>query len=126
MNIFEFAVKNKVRFAHKGLLSVEDLYDLSVVELDNIFKNLSKEKKNAQSEESLLGNKTKEDALLTVKIDIIKHIVEEKLVAEQSKLEEKEKKEKKQRILEILESKQEQSLLNKSEDELRELLKDLN
>lgn len=41
-NIFEFATRNKVRFSFKGLISVEDLWDLSLTNLDSIYKELNK------------------------------------------------------------------------------------
>ena len=34
-NIFEYAVRNKVRFPFKGMISVEDLWDLSLTNLDD-------------------------------------------------------------------------------------------
>ena len=63
MNIFEMATRNKFRFPYKGLISVEDLWDLSHVQLDSIYKNLNKEIKQTQ-EESLLSAKNSEDAEL--------------------------------------------------------------
>ena len=67
MNMFEFAVRNKVRFPFKGLITVEDLWDLSVRELDNIFKTLNAQMKKSE-EESLLATKSKEDETLSVQI----------------------------------------------------------
>ena len=39
-NIFEYATKNRLRFPYKGSQSVEDLWALSVEELDKLFKTL--------------------------------------------------------------------------------------
>lgn len=123
-NIFEYATKVKLRFPFKGQLSVEDLWDLSVNNLDTIFKSLNAEVKQVQ-EESLLNIKTKENKELEVKIEIVKHIVEFKLKEATDKLKVKEKKEQKQKIMEILATKQNESLQNKTEDELRAMLENL-
>ena len=48
-NIFEAATKEKYRFPFKGMISVEDLWDLKLQDLDSVFKSLNKQKK--QNEE---------------------------------------------------------------------------
>ena len=40
-NMFEIAARNKFRFPFKGMISTEDLWDLSVENLDNVFKTLN-------------------------------------------------------------------------------------
>lgn len=124
MNIFEMATRNKFRFPYKGLISVEDLWDLGQVQLDSIYKNLNKEIKQIQ-EESLLSAKNSEDAELQAKIDIVKHIF---MVKQQEAIQrsiDAENADKKRRIMEILAQKQDDSLMGKSEDELRKMLKEL-
>lgn len=56
MELFEIAIRNKYRFPFKGWISTEDLWDLSVQNLDSIFKTLNKEFKTT-GEESLLGTR---------------------------------------------------------------------
>lgn len=124
-NIFEVAVKNKMRFPFRGLISVEDLWDLNVQHLDSIFKELNSQIKQVQ-EESLLQVKSKEDKELSTKIEIVKYIVDVKLKEEQAKLKEKEVKDQKQKILEVIASKEDESLQNKSADELKAMLEELN
>lgn len=123
--MFENATRNKIRFDYKGLLSVEDLWDLNMQELDNIYRNLTTEKNKVSNEDSLLNTKTKEDELVTIKINLVKHIFEIKQSEANARLMEKEKKEKKQKIMEILASKEENALQNKSEEELKEMLNSL-
>ena len=53
MNIFERATRMSLRFNFKGLISVEDLWDLSLQDLDSIYKILNSKLKQS-SEESLL------------------------------------------------------------------------
>ena len=43
MNIFERAVREKTRFAFKGSIGVEELWDLSLTNLDTIYGNLETE-----------------------------------------------------------------------------------
>ena len=124
MNIFEMATRNKFRFSYKGLISVEDLWDLGQVQLDSIYKNLNKEIKQIQ-EESLLSAKNSEDAELQAKIDIVKHIFTVKQKEAIQRSIDAENADKKRRIMEILAQKQDDSLMGKSEDELRKMLKEL-
>jgi hypothetical protein len=71
------------------------------------------------------GTKTKQDRELDTKIEIVKHIVKVKLDEENIRLKIKAKREQKQQILEILSVKQNESLQNKSVDELQDMLNEL-
>lgn len=122
--MFEQAIRGKMRFPFKGMVSVEDLFDLSVVNLDSVFKVLNSELKQAK-EESLLNTKTKQDKELDIKIEIVKYIFELKLTEENLRLKAKEQREQKQKILEILSAKQDESLQNKSIEELEAMLDNL-
>jgi len=124
LNIFEVAVRSKFRFSFKGMISVEDLWDLSVRDLDSVFKTLNSQLKQV-NEESLLNVKTKQDEELDTKIEIVKYIVKVKQEEESLRLKAKEQKEKKQKIMEILASKQESNLQNMSEEELTKMLNEL-
>lgn len=123
-NIFEVATRNKYRFPYKGQISVEDMWDLPVTELDKIFKILNKQVKTAQ-EESLLKTKTKEDEVLENQIKIVRHIVSVKQEEASNRLKEKERKTQKQRIMEIMADKQDEELKGKSIDELQKMLTEL-
>ena len=83
MNIFEYATRNKVRFPFKGMISVEDLWDLSLANLDSIYKTLNKQVKQSE-EESLLSTKASVDTELEVQIAIVKHIVSVKLTEKEA------------------------------------------
>ncbi len=122
--MFELATRNRIRFAHKGLLSVEDLWDLGVQELDKIFKSLNAKLKVC-SEESLLGPKGSENTELNLQVAIVRHIVEVKLAEEAERKNHVEKKVQKQKILRILAEKQEGALASKSEEELKAMLEKL-
>lgn len=123
-NIFEMAARNKYRFPYKGMISVEDLWDLNQTQLDSIYKALNKEVK-ANQEDSLMFSQTQTDLDLQAKIEIVRHIYTTKEQDAARRAEAAENAEKKRRILEILEQKQEDSLKNKSEDELLKMLNEI-
>lgn len=123
-NIFEYAVRNKVRFPFKGLISVEDLWDLSVTNLDSIYKTLNKQIKQSE-EESLLTVKTNIDTELEVQIAIVKHIVSVKLAEQEAREKAAAKKAQKQKIMSIIATKEDEALKNSSVDDLRKMLDEL-
>ena len=122
--MFETAIRNKMRFHFKGLISVEDLWDLNVRDLDTIFKTLNANVKRSQ-EESLLAIKSKEDETLSIQIEIVKHIVAVKLAEADAAVQNRERSEKKQKIMELISAKQDAELLDKSVDELQAMLNEL-
>ena len=120
--MFEYATRNKLRFNYHGMLTVEDLWDLSVESLNEIYKNLNKHLKE-ESEESLLDEKVNPDReLITVSIDIVKHIVSVKLEKQNAQRMAAERYIQKQKILEIMAKKQDSELQEKSLDELSQML----
>lgn len=120
-NMFEIATKNKFRFPYKGSVTVEDLWDLSLEQLDSIFKVLNKKAKDSQ-EESLLSTKSNEDKMLDIQIEIVKYIVNIKKNEIAERLLEKERKEKNQRIMEIIADKEDKALHEMSIDDLRKMI----
>ena len=120
-NIYKYAAKNAVRFFYRGVIEVEDLFDLDVEELDSIYKNLKREQKNA-NEESLINSKSSADKELEIKIAIVTDIVKDKLEAAEKAKKAVESKERRQKILNIIDTKQNEALQNKSIDELTQLL----
>ena len=125
LNIFEYAVRNKIRFPFKGMISVEDLWDLSLANLDSIYKTLNKQVKQSE-EESLLITKTSVDTELEVQIAIVKHIVSVKLEEQNAREQAAAKKAQKQKIMAIIASKEDEALQNSSVDDLRKMLDELN
>lgn len=115
--LFVMATRCKFRFPFKGQISVEDLWDLSVKNLDAIFKALNAEAKQAK-EESLLATKSAADAELEAKIEIIKYIVAVKQEETKQKATAAANKEQQRRIDEIIAAKQDEALHNMSVEEL--------
>lgn len=124
-DLFKVATKKRYRFNFKGQITVEDLWNLSVEDLDKIYKNLKSQQKSA-IEESLLQTVSKEDRELNNKIEIIKTIVMDKLAAKERAMKAAEKKAQNQRILEIMADKQDAALKEKSIEELQAMLVNTN
>lgn len=122
-NIFESATKEKYRFPFKGQISVEDLWDLKLQDLDSVFKQLNKMKK-VNEEESLLEAKSAADVELEEKIQIVKFIVKYKQDEIAARSAAKDKKERNQKIMSIIERKQNEALEGKSIEELSAMLED--
>ena len=101
---------------------VEDLWDLNVTNLDLVFKELNRQKKN-NSEESLLDTRSNEDVVLDDMIEIVKHIVSVKQKEQTDRLLAKEQKEKEQRIMDIIKRKENEELENMSIAELTNMIK---
>lgn len=124
MNIFEYATREALRFPYKGSQSVEDLWQLSVRELDSIYKTLNKQVKQSE-EESLLSTKSNVDTELEVQIAIVKHIVSVKLADKEAAEKASAKKSQKQKIMSIIATKQDEALQNSSIDDLKKMLDEL-
>ena len=122
--MFVTATRNKFRFPFRGQISVEDLWDLSVENLDSVYKTLNSQVKKAK-EESLLNTKSREDEIIEMQIEIVKYIVSVKQDESAKKVAAKEKKARKQKILEVLAAKEDADLQNKSSEELQAMLADL-
>ena len=123
-NIFEAASKNKYRYPYKGMITTEDLWDLTQAQLDMVYKALNKGVSEAQVS-SLMCKVTEVDAELLNKIEIVKYIFNAKEAEAEARKNDAAKHAKKQRILDILAQKQEDALQNMSEDELKKMLDEL-
>ena len=104
-NIFEAASKNKYRYPYKGMITTEDLWDLTQAQLDVIYKALNKGVSEAQVS-SLMCKVTEVDAELLNKIEIVKYIFNAKEAEAEARKNYAAKHAKKQRILDILAQKQ--------------------
>lgn len=122
--LFELATRNKMRFPFKGMISVEDLWDLSLTNLDSVFKTLNAEAKKSE-EESLLNTKSKEDEEISNKIEIVKYIVSVKLDEKKKREDAKKNAEMRQRLLEIKAKRQDAALENMSDEDLDKALAEL-
>ena len=106
-NIYKLAAQHKIRFVtKKGNLCVEDLFVMSLKDLDEIYRSLKTEEKDLDVE-SLMDTPDTTNPVLEIKIEIAIEISK-----------------KKQRICDILASKKDAELQNKSIEELEAMLKE--
>lgn len=124
VNLFEVATRNNYQFPFRGLINVIDLWDLSLTNLDSVFKVLNAEVKKSE-EESLLNTKSKEDEELSNKIEIVKYIVGVKLAEKEAKEDEKKNREMKQKLLAIKAKRQNEALENLSDEDLDRAIAEL-
>lgn len=115
------ALKNKYRFEYKGLINVEDLFDLRLKDLDQIYKNLKKDEIDLQADSLLDASKNPLKREIENKIHIVKTVFEIKETEIENIKIALANKAKRDRILAIIENKQDQELSEKSIEELREI-----
>lgn len=120
-NIFALATRCKFRFPFKGNISVEDLWDLSVENLDTVYKTLKKRLKD-NCEDSLLNTKDARETTVENMLAIVQYIFDVKVAEAEARCAENEKRAKKQRIAAIIADKQDQALVNMSIEELQAML----
>lgn len=124
------ALSKKIRFEYKGKISIEDLFDLSLNELDEIYRNLKKELDEYQqySADSLLDKDVENDEAydeLQLKIDVVTAVFNH-LKKQQEELQKKiALQNQRDTILGIIADKQDEELTNKSISELKEILNNL-
>lgn len=117
--MFEKASKIKLRFqSNKGLLTTEDLWDLSLSNLNVVAKSLNKQIK-AEEEEDFLKAAKSSNVELKLAFDIVLHILNVKKAELEAREAAADKAVKKQKLLEILAKKQDASLENMSEEEIK-------
>lgn len=132
MSLFEQATRSKLRFyTTKGVLNVEDLWDLPLisksgtqVNLDDLARAAYKEMEESACQ-SFVQKSTKTSEVAKLRFDIIKHIIDVKLADRDAASERAEKAAKKQRILELIANKEDESLAGKSLEELQKLAGEL-
>ena len=122
--LFINATRNNYQFPFRGMINVIDLWDLSLTNLDSVFKTLNAEAKKSE-EESLLNTKPKEDEEISNKIEIVKYIVSVKLDEKKKREDAKKNAEMRQRLLEIKAKRQDAALENMSDEDLDKALAEL-
>lgn len=122
--LFETATRNKYRYPYSGNTNTEWLWDMSVEQLDAIYKALNAEVKQEQ-EDSLLVIASDEDTELTNKIKIVKYIFAVKLAEIEARENEADRRAQKQKLLGVLERKQNAALEDLTPEEIQEMIANL-
>ena len=122
--MFDKVTRLKLRFeSNKGLLSVEQVWDLSLTALNEMAKGLSRQVKAAETdEEDFIGTKSNVDSELQLRFDVVpKSGCCPAYIS--ATFGQAERKANNQVILELIQRKKQQELESKSVEELEALLK---
>lgn len=124
--MYKEGIRSKVRFeTSKGLLSIEQLWDLSRTQLATVVRNLKKKlKEDSDDDLAFLDDTAKQvDKLDQLKFNIAKDIYLTKKAEYDASVNEAEIKANNQKILAIIKEKQEASLKDMSVEDLEKLIK---
>ena len=128
--LYKKAAQVKLRIQTcKGLLSVEDVWSLSLSNLDSSIRSLAPLVKKYQTEDSDLDflssnsdTKSEETSLLELSFEILKDVYITKKEEANAKAKARETKEFNQKIMSLIAEKQESSLKDKSIEELMAMI----
>ncbi|MFI5297262.1 MAG: hypothetical protein ACHREM_04125 [Polyangiales bacterium] len=124
-NIFEFATRNKIRFASvRGEITVEQLWDTPLRSSDNfnldaIAKAANKTWKDATEESFVSSARTPAHDRLEATLEVVKRVIEVKLADEEATKKRADNRVEKEKLLKILAEKQDGKLSDLSEKELQ-------
>jgi hypothetical protein len=123
MDNYKVACFEKVRIqTGKGLLSTEQLCDLSIDDLDALAVSLEIEHQQS-GKKSFIGKTSAKDKLAKLKFDLVLDILNTKMEQMQAAAEKKERDDHNKKIIGLIAEKQDESLKNKSIKDLQKMLK---
>lgn len=121
--MFKEASKQKLRFVTaKGNLTVEQLWDLSIADLDTLAVSLE-DAYNKSKGRSFVTAKTTKDKTIKLQFDVALEVLNTKVEEQQTLTEAKEIKEHNRKILELISRKKDGELEGKSIKQLEAMLK---
>lgn len=125
-NIFEYAVRNKLRFASpRGALTVEDLWDVPLrskdgFDLNALAKAANKAVKDSGEENFVDADvRSPEHTRREMTLEVLKHIINTKLADEDAAKKRAENKAEMEKLLTILAEKQDGKLSTLSEEQIK-------
>lgn len=123
--MYKKASKLKLRFStSKGNLSTEDLWDLSLEQLDAIAVKLD-EQIEKSPRKSFIKTASKVNETLELKFAIVKDVIDTKMAEQAARENQQAKSAQRQKLLELIAEKEDSELKGKSTDELRKMLDEL-
>lgn len=124
--MYKEAIKAKLTFSsQRGLLSVQDLFDLRLTDLDTIAKDLNRKLKVETDEESFISTKSTLADTLTAKLDIVKDVIKDKMAEEESRKNAAAKRAERANLLNLIAEKEQEDMKSKSVADLRKQLAEL-
>lgn len=124
MDVFKLASKRKLRFqTSKGSLSTEQLWDLSIDDLDALAVSLQDEHEQS-GKKSFLVKRSVKDKTIKLKFDIVLDILNTLVAEKEAAAEALEVKEHNKKIIQLISEKKDESLKGKSIKQLEAMLKD--
>jgi hypothetical protein len=121
--MYKEATKQKLRFqTSRGSLSVEQLWDLPLSELDALAVSLQENYNNSKGK-SFLETRTTKDKGLKLQFDVVLDVLQSKVEDSELARTASETKEHNQKILTLIKEKQDGALAGKSIKELEKMLK---
>jgi hypothetical protein len=131
MNIFEQATRRAIRFeSAKGDLSVEQLWDLPLqsrnqFDLDTVAKTVNRQLNDVTEESFVSVRENPAKETLSLKLEIVKHIISVKLQEAEEARNRANKASEKEKLLRLLDEKQNEALRALTPEEIQERLKAL-
>jgi len=123
MENFKTASQQKLRFqTNRGSLSTEQLWDLSLEELDELAVSLETEHKQS-GKKSFIQKTSLKDKTSKLRFDVVLDVLNTKVAENEAALEAQEIKEHNKKIINLIAEKQDESLKGKSIKQLEAMLK---
>ena len=123
MENFKLASQQKIRYqTTRGSLSTEQLWDLSLDELDALAVSLEIEHKQS-GKKSFLDKASVKDKTSKLRFDVVLDVLNTKIEEAQAATEARENKEHNKKILELIAEKKDESLKGKTVEQLEKMLK---
>lgn len=126
MENFERATKLKLRFeSARGLLTVEDIWDLSLANLDTLAKAVNKRLKDEQEESFIPTARRGQTSELDLKLEILKHVIQVKVDEQEVRKARAERQAKLAQLKELAATKANEQIASKSLEDIQKMIAEL-
>jgi len=116
--IFELATRKKIRFqTDRGNLTCEDLWDMNLISLNTLAKNIKRKLKNAEEEDFLETSPTNTEEQL--RFDLVLHVLNIKKQEKEDRENASRRRDEREKLMEILHQKELEQLSALSPEEIK-------